>query len=63
MTDKEWIEKAIPFLESKLWAVSDCLAFVDDDGRKYCEFEELITQQFEEDHKTLTELLKHVGRL
>ena len=62
MTDKEWIEKAIPFLESKLWNLSECLS-VEHEGREPCEFEELIFEGMKEDHKTLTELLKHVGRL
>jgi hypothetical protein len=59
MTDKEWIERAIPFLESKLWTLSDILAFPPSD-----EDERLgLYEQIEKDHKELTELLAHVNRL
>jgi hypothetical protein len=59
MTDKEWIERAIPFLELKLWTLSDQLdAMIVDDG-----FNDIIIEGIKKNHKELTELLAHVDRL
>jgi hypothetical protein len=61
MTDKEWMERAIPFLESKLWTLSDILAFplvLADD-----EFSRIMLEKAEKDHKELTDLLTHVDKL
>jgi hypothetical protein len=60
MTDKEWIQRAIPFLESKLWTLSEILIapLIVDDG-----FSDAIIEEIKKDHKELTELLAHVDRL
>ncbi len=59
---KAWIQKAIPFLKSELWRVSDCLALPTPTGLGE-DFDAEIDKKLEEDHAILTELLKEVGAL
>jgi hypothetical protein len=58
----EWILKAIPFLKSELWRVSDCLALPTPTGVGE-DFDVEIDKKLEEDHAILTELLREVGAL
>lgn len=56
---REWQERAIPFLKSELWRISDCLAMPPSETG----FFEIDDKKLEEDHAILTKLLTEVGAL
>jgi hypothetical protein len=60
---REWILKAIPFLKSELWRISDCLAVPSTPSGLGEDLDKEIDQKLEEDHAILTELLREVGAL
>jgi hypothetical protein len=59
---REWQEKAIPYLKSELWRISDCLAMPTESGLG-ADLDAEIDRKLEEDHVVLTKLLTEVGAL
>jgi len=55
---RAWKEKARPFLEKELWTISDALAMNQVTGIRDKELDELVTEEMENNHKQLTELLE-----